>query len=383
MRLLEYEGKEIFENSGIPTPKGKVIKSTDQVEEAINEIGLPLVLKVQVPIGGRGKAGGVKIVESEDEAMKMAEELLNKEIKGYEVSSLLAEEELEIDKEMYCGIRSNREEGVPEVIVSSKGGVDIEKIAEESPVVSKGVDPLSGLEAYQAREIIDEIGVEKEIFSKMSKILHRLYNVYTSFDAKLSEINPLVVTGDGDLVASDSKIVIDDHSLNRHPEYKEKIGQHIQNPLEREGEEKGVNYVDLDGEIAIMANGAGLAMAIMDMINLEGASPAAFLDTGGGLSRERMKNALKIFLKKEKQDEKVKAILLNIWLLISPPDAMVNGLFDAIEEMGEPDSPIILVLQGRGKYVKKGSELLKGSNVELYSNVREGVLEAIKRAKGA
>lgn len=383
MRLLEYEGKNIFQDFGIPVPERRLISTTgDEIIRAIDEIGLPLVLKAQVPTGGRGKAEGIKVAENRENAENIVGELLGSDLKNYEITSLLAEEKLEIDKEMYCGIVGDRESGVPEVVACSEGGGDIEQIAKESPekIEFTHIDPLSGFEAYQAKDIIKKLSFPGDVFTEMSRILHKLYRVFDSYDAKLSEINPLVLTKNGELKAADSKIVIDDYSLFRHPEYKEKTGRHIQNPLEREGKEKGLNYVDLDGNIAIMANGAGLAMATMDLVNLEGESPAAFLDTGGGLNRKRMKNALKVLLKKAKSDRKVKVILLNIRLQISPPDAAAHGLLDALEEMDNSEASIIVVLRGRNQYVEKAKEFLKDSEISLFSDVREGVLEAVKIA---
>lgn len=381
MRLLEYEGKNVFENFDIPVPEGKVIESTEELEEVTDMMEFPIILKSQIPSGGRGKAGGIKKVNTKEEALETADELLNSQLKGYEVKSLLIEEVIDIEQEMYCGVVGDDEKGRPEIIVSTKGGVNIEKIAEEDPesIERFNVDPYEGLKPYQARNLASNLNLEKNVFRSFSDTLYKLYNVFDSHDAKLAEINPLVITGTGDMIAADSKLVVDDHSLYRHPELEDKKSRHIENVLEKEGEEKGVNYVDLDGNIAIMANGAGLAMALMDLISEKGDSPAAFLDTGGGLSEQRMKDALNLLVKKAKKEKKVKSILVNIRFMISPPDAMVNGFKKAVREKEDIEVPIVLVVRGRKKYVNKAKELLKDSEIEMYTDVEKGVKAASEK----
>jgi len=381
MRLLEFEGKNLFQEFDIPVPERIVLKDVKDVSKAIDKIDLPMVLKAQVPTGGRGKAGGIKVVETEEEAEEVVGKLLGSDLKDHKVDLLLAEEQLNIEREIYCGIVGEDEKGTPEIIVSSKGGINIEKIAEKSPekIERIRVDPRFGLKPYQARNISKKLGLEKSAFKSFSDVLFKLYKVFDTYDAKLSEINPLVETKEGKLIAADSKIVLDDHSLFRHPEFQKKKSRHIENLLEREGSEKGLNYVDLDGSIAVMANGAGLAMALMDLISSEGHSPAAFLDTGGGLSEQRMKDALTLLLKKAKEESKVKAILVNIRFMISPPDAMVKGFIDAIEEKKDVNVPIVLVVRGRKRYVEKAKELLKGSNINLFTDIKEGLKAATEQ----
>ncbi len=378
MRLLEFEGKDIFQGSEIRVPERSVIEEEKDLQKAIDDIGLPMVLKAQVPAGGRGKAGGIKIAETESEAEDAVGELLGTELKGHKVRCLLAEEKLDIEREMYCGIVGDDENAAPEIIISSEGGVDIESIAEESPekIVRKRVDPMSGLRPYEARNLAKELGLERDAFRSFSDALFKLYGIFEAYDAKLSEINPLVETREGRFIAADSKIVIDDHSLFRHPEFEDKRTRYIENELERQGSEKGVNYVDLDGEIAVMANGAGLAMALMDLISKEGHAPAAFLDTGGGLSEQRMEDSLKLLFDKAERDEKVKAILVNIRFMISPPDAMVKGFMKAMEDRSDVDVPVVLVVRGRKSYVEKAKQLLEGTDINLYTDVEEGVKAA-------
>ena len=381
MRLLEFEGKEIFQDFDITVPDSFVLDSEDELPEAVEKLGFPMVMKAQVPVGGRGKAGGIEFVESEEEAREAVGALLGKELKGHRIDSLLLEEQIDIEREMYCSVVGDDEEGAPEIIISSKGGIDIEKIAEEAPenIVRTGVDPSKGLKPYQARNLAKELGLEKGLFRSFSDVVFKLYKVFESLDCKLTEINPLVVTKNSGLIAADSKVIIDDHSLFRHPEFKDRKSRHIQNPLEREGEEKGVNYVDLDGSIAVMANGAGLAMALMDLISNEGESPAAFLDTGGGLSEQRMKDSLNILLKKASSDKKVRAILVNIRFMISPPDAMVKGFKEAMKDRSDNDVPVVLVVRGRKSYVEKAMELLGDSEISIFTDVKEGVKAAIEQ----
>ncbi len=381
MRLLEYEGKDIFQEFDITVPERVILKNVKDIPRAIEKFGFPMVLKAQVPTGGRGKAGGIKVVENEDELERTFRELIGADLKGHQVDTLLAEEHLNIEKEMYCGVVGDDEKGAPEMIISSKGGVDIEKIAEETPekIVRTGVDPLTGLKPYQARNLVKELGLEKELFRSFSDVIFKLYKIFESLDANLTEINPLVVTEVGELVAADSKLIIDDHSLFRHPEFRDRKSRDIQNPLEKEAEEKGVNYVDLDGSIAVMANGAGLAMALMDLISSEGRSPAAFLDTGGGLSEQRMKDSLKILLKKAAEEKKVRAILVNIRFMISPPDAMVKGFNEAMDERDGLEVPVILVVRGRKRYVREAMKLLEDSDISIYTDVKEGVKAAIEQ----
>ncbi len=378
MRLLEFEGKDIFQEFEINVPERILIEQRKDLDEAVEKIGFPMVLKAQVPLGGRGKAGGIKIVERESEAEKAVKELLDNEIKGHPVNYLLAEEKLDINREMYCGIVGDDKNGSPEIIISSEGGINIEEIAEKSPekIKRKRVDPYKGLKPYQCRNLAKELGLEKDGFKAFSEVLFKLYNVFEGCDAKLSEINPLVETNDGKFLATDSKIIMDDHSLFSHPKFEKKKDRHIEDELEREGSEKGVNYVDLDGNIVVMANGAGLAMALMDLINKIGYSPAAFLDTGGGLSEKRMEDSLNLLFKKAHRDEGVKAILATIRFMISPPDAMVKGLKNALQKKNV-DVPLILIVRGRKRYVDSAKDLLRDTDIEIYTDIEQGV-KAIK-----
>ncbi|MFW6041329.1 MAG: ATP-grasp domain-containing protein [Thermoplasmatota archaeon] len=384
MRLYEHEGKKIFSDFGIKVPKGLVVDNIDELKQDVNKIGLPCVLKAQVLTGGRGKAGGVKVVESVHEAEIFAEELLSKEIRGYVVNKILIEERIEVDKEIFFSIIGDDEKNKYRIMVSMEGGVDIEELAEESPekIITFYKSPLKDLEDYESREMLRKVGFRGKTLVETRRVLSKLFKIFTTLDAKVVEINPLVLSKDKEVIALDSKIEIDDNSLDRHPELKKIKDEHLVNELEKEAKEKGINFVDSKGDIAVMANGAGLAMALMDSLNDLGGHPAAFLDTGGGLSERRMKDAMTILFKKAKKDKDVKAILFVFRMMISPPDAMAKGIRHALDEFKDIDIPIIGILRGRDQYVEEGKKLLKDTPLELYPTVKEGTLEALKNARG-
>jgi len=382
MRLYEYEGKEIFKKFGIPVPKGSLVRIWEEVRQAVTEIGEEVVIKSQILTGGRGKAGGIKIVKTPEDAEKIAQEILGMELEGYKVNSLLIEEKLDIANEMYMGVTVDDENGVPIAIVSTEGGVEIEEVAKRNPekIASRLIDPLYGIRSYEAIDLWRQVGLTGETLTSASRILFQLYNVFASYDARIAEINPLVITSEGKMIAADSRCEIDDNSLFRHPEFKDLHIQRIENLWEREGVKGGVNYVNLEGNIAVMANGAGLTMSLLDIIKAAGGSPACFLDTGGGLSKERMKNGVSLLLKKAISDPRIKVILLMVRMMISPPDAVAEGVIEAIKEV-KVKTPVIAVMRGREPYQKRAQELLKDSEISLYSSVEEGIREAIKIAK--
>jgi len=382
MRLYEYEGKEIFKKFGIPIPKGRLVRIWEEARQAATEIGEEVVVKSQILTGGRGKAGGIKIVKTPEDAEKIAQEILGMELEGYKVNSLLIEEKLDIANEMYMGVTVDDENGVPTAIVSTEGGVEIEEVAKRNPekIASRLIDPLYGIRSYEAIDLWRQVGLTGETLTSASRILFQLYNVFASYDARIAEINPLVITSEGKMIAADSRCEIDDNSLFRHPEFKDLHIQRIENLWEREGVKGGVNYVNLEGNIAVMANGAGLTMSLLDIIKAAGGSPACFLDTGGGLSKERMKNGVSLLLKKAISDARIKVILLMVRMMISPPDAVAEGVIEAIKEV-KVKTPVIAVIRGREPYQKRAQELLKDSEISLYSSVEEGIREAIKIAK--
>lgn len=382
MRLYEYEGKELFKQYGIATPIGVLAKTGAEAREAAVQISKEVVVKAQVLTGGRGKAGGIKIAQTPEDAEKIARELFGMEIQGCRVSSLLIEEKLDIASETYMGITVDDRNGVPVAIVSAEGGIAIEELAKSNPerMASSLINPLYGMRGYEAVNLIRQIGLSGETLISTSRILCRLYNVFASYDARIAEINPLVLTNEGEMVAADSRCEIDDNSLFRHPEWQDLRIQRIDNLWEREGAKGGVSYVGLEGNIAVMANGAGLTMSLLDMIKDEGGRPACFLDTGGGLSKERMKNGVGLLLRKAKSDPGIKVILVMVRMMVSPPDAVAEGLIEAIKEE-KVIIPIIAIMRGREPYQKRAQELLKDSEVNLYPNIGEGIREAIRIAR--
>jgi len=382
MKLYEYEGKEIFKKCGIAVPQGALVRTGEEAQQAAIKIDKEVVIKSQILTGGRGKAGGIKIAKTAEDAKKIAQEMLGMELKGCKVNSLLVEEKLNIANEIYMGITIDDKNGVPIAMVSVEGGVEIEEVAKRNPgkIASSFINPLYGMRSYEAINLMRQIGLTGETLVSTSKILCRLYNVFASYDARIAEINPLIMTNEGEMVAGDSKCEIDDHSLFRYPEWQDLRIQRIENLWEREGVKGGVNYVDLEGDIAVMVNGAGLTMSLLDIIKDGGGRPACFLDTGGGLSKERMKNGVGLLLKKAKSDPRIKVILLMVRMMISPPDAVAEGIIEAIKEV-KVETPIIAIMRGREHYQKRAQELLKGSEVNLYSNVEQGISEAIRIAR--
>lgn len=381
MRLYEYEGKEIFKQCGIPIPRGMVVNTEEETRQAVVNIGNQVVIKSQILGGGRGKAGGIRVAETPKEAEELAREQLGTELMGYRVNALLIEEKLTIEDEVYMGVTIDDVSGMPIAIVSAEGGVEIEEVARENPqkIASSLVDPFYGLRGYEAINLISQTQMTGKVLASASGILCQLFRVFESYDMRISEINPLVITTEGKLVAADSRCEIDDHSLFRHPEFEKVAVDRIQNFWEKEGAKAGANYVELNGNIAVMANGAGLAMSLLDMIEYKGGHAGCFLETGGGLSKERMESGVGVLLRKAKSDPRLKVILIMARLMMSPPEAVAAGLIDAVSELGAA-TPIVAVMRGRESYQKRAVELLKGAGIKLYLSVEEGVNEAIRIA---
>jgi len=382
MRLYEYEGKGIFKKFGIPIPQGTLVRTGEEARQAAIEIGKEVTIKAQILTGRRGKAGGIKFAKIPDEAGNVAQGILGMELEGYKVNSLLVEEKLDITNELYMGITIDAENGAPVAMVSAEGGMEIEEVAKKTPekMASMLINPLYGMRTYEAINLVRQIGLEGGILTSASRILSQLYNVFVANDARITEINPLVITNEGKMIAADSRCEIDDNSLFKHPGLKDLRIQRIENPWEREGVEGGVNYVDMEGNIAVMANGAGLTMSLLDTIKADGGSPACFLDTGGGLSEERMRNAVSLLLKKARVDQRIKVILVMVRMMISPPDAVTQGILGAIEEV-KVRTPVVVVMRGRTPYEKRARELLRSSAVSLCTSVEEGIRKAIEIAR--
>ncbi|MEO0230143.1 MAG: ADP-forming succinate--CoA ligase subunit beta [candidate division WOR-3 bacterium] len=369
MKLLEYASKEILKKYGVPVKKNRLCKSLEEVRNVIDEFNFPVVVKAQVPVGGRGKAGGIKLAKNKDEAILIADQILNMEIKGIPVKKILIEEAAQIKTELYLGIVLDRSTKKNVIMVSKEGGVEIEEIARTNPeaIVKKELHPYLGLMDYEAKELAYKLTDEPEIAKKIQSFIKALYRAYIDTDAQLAEINPLVVENDGNVIALDAKIILDDNALYRHPELENLRDLDYENLEELEAKSKGLSFVKLDGNIGCCVNGAGLAMATMDIVKLYGGEPANFLDVGGSSSPEKIKNAMDLILR----DKRVKVIFINIFGGITRCDDVAVGLVQAYRELNI-STPIVIRLTGTNE--DKAKEILKESGLPLYavSSMAEG-----------
>jgi succinyl-CoA synthetase beta subunit len=377
LKLHEYQAKEIFAEYGIPIPGGKVATTAEEASSIASEIGKKVVIKAQVHVGGRGKAGGIKFADNPDQARKVASDILSMEIKGLPVKKVLVGECLDVADEYYLGIIVDRKSQKPVVMVSSAGGVDIEEVARETPekIHKFTVDPMRGLLPYEARQLAFKIVPDGKLAMKTAGVLSRLYNVFAGVDASLAEINPFVRTASGEMIALDAKINIDDNALCRRPEIEEMRDLEAENPYEVKARQMGLSYVKLDGTIGCIVNGAGLAMATMDMVKRYGSEPANFLDIGGSSSPEKVTTAMEIIL----SDKNVKAILFNIFGGITRCDDVANGIVEALGRM-KVGVPIVVRLTGTNE--DEAAAILKKINIVPVASMDDGVKEAIKLSKG-
>lgn len=376
MKIHEYQAKEILRKFNVPVPKGRVAFTPDEAVEAAREIGGELwVVKAQIHAGGRGKGGGVKVVKSLDEVRDYAEKMIGMKLvthqtgpEGRIVQRLLIEQGVNIERELYLGITLDRAKSKNVVMASTEGGVEIEKVAAETPekILKEIIDPEVGFQAYQARKLAFGLGLKDSQLKNATKFLTALYKAYEATDASLAEINPLVVTKEGDVIALDAKINFDDNALFRHPEIMEFRDLNEEEPLEIEASKFNLNYIKLDGNVGCMVNGAGLAMGTMDIIKLAGGTPANFLDVGGSASKETVSNGFKIIL----SDPNVKAILINIFGGIVRCDRVAQGVIDAVNEI-DVKLPIIIRLEGTN--AKEAGELLNksGLNFEVAGSLQD------------
>jgi len=385
LKLHEYQSKFRFAEFGIPIPKGKVASTPDEAYEIANEIGGVVVVKAQVHVGGRGKAGGVKVVKSAEEAKEKASEILGMDIKGLTVNKVLIDPGADIKQEIYLAITNDRAAGMPLLIASYEGGMDIEELAKDRPeaVVREHIDPFMGLHGYQINNVASKMNMPREYWRGFMKIASALYRCYIESDAELAEINPLVVTGDDQLLAVDGKVIIDDNALFRQKELAALRDTSDEPEAEIQAREAGITYIKLDGQIGCMVNGAGLAMTTMDMTKLygdaDGIGPANFLDIGGGASAEQVAAALRIIL----SDENVKAVLFNIFGGITRCDEVANGILTAYNEVN-PDVPMIIRLQGTN--AEEGRKIIDEANIPNITSANtltEAAQKAVEAAKGA
>jgi succinyl-CoA synthetase beta subunit len=379
VKLHEYQAKEIFARAGIPVPPGRVAATPAEAAAAARAIGGRVVVKAQVHVGGRGKAGGVKLASGPEEAEATARAILALEIKGLPVRKVLITQAMEIATEAYVGIVLDRATQRPVVMASAAGGVDIEEVAAKTPerIVKVAVDPLLGLRAYDARYLARRLYTDPKAAKDAAAVIEKLYQVFVDTDASLAEVNPLVTTPDGAVWAVDAKLVVDDNALFRRREIEALRDPDSEDPSEREAREKGLSFVKLEGEIGCVVNGAGLAMTTMDVIQHFGGRPANFLDIGGSSNPEKVVTALRILTR----DRNVRAILFNIFGGITRCDDVARGLVTALAET-KLDLPIVIRLTGTNE--KEAREILKGIGLEAATEMDDAVRQVVALAgKGA
>jgi succinyl-CoA synthetase beta subunit len=380
MKIHEYQGKELLKKYGVPVPRGFVARSPEEAYQAAKELGTDVVVvKAQIHAGGRGKGGGVKLAKSADEARELARQMLGMKLvthqtgpEGREVRVLLVEEGLPIDKEFYLGIVLDRTTGRPVFMASAAGGMDIEEVAASTPeqIFKETINPAVGFRPFQARKLAFALGLPSDLVNQAAKFMQSLYTAYEQMDASLLEINPFLLTKDKRLIALDAKVNFDDNALYRHKEFLDLRDLNEEEPLEIEASKFDLNYIKLDGNIACMVNGAGLAMATMDIIKLAGGEPANFLDVGGGASQERVEAAFKILL----GDENVRAVLINIFGGIVRCDMVARGVVGAAQNLGIR-VPVVVRLEGTN--VEEGQRVIRDSGMNF--TVASGMKDAAEK----
>jgi succinyl-CoA synthetase beta subunit len=343
MDLLEYQGKQLFAKHGVPVPEGRPASTVDEAVAAGEELGYPVVVKAQVLIGGRGKAGGVKLAKDRAELEENANAILGMDIKGHTVHELYIEKASEIDEEYYAAILLDRTARKPMAMLSRKGGMDIEAVAEEDPsaIAIEHIDPLLGFRDFYGRKLAFEAQIADDVIAPVGAMLGKLYETFVEEDALLVEVNPLLITKDRQVVALDSKVTIDGNALFRHKETAEMRNPGAEDPQEQMAHERGLTYVKLDGNIGILGNGAGLVMSTLDVVAQAGGKPANFLDAGGGSKADAIVNAVEVIL----SDPKVTAVLFNIFGGITRGDEVANGLVTAFQQLN-PQVPFVVRLDG-------------------------------------
>jgi succinyl-CoA synthetase beta subunit len=390
VKIHEYQGKALLAAHGVPVPQGKVAYSVDEAVKAAKELGLPVVVKAQIHAGGRGKAGGVKLARTADDVEKIAKAMLGTTLhthqtgpEGRVVRRLLIEQGMDLDgsREMYLAIVVDRATGSPVFMASSEGGMDIEEVAARNPkaILKEAIDPAVGFQPFQARKIAFALDLPAATLSKAVPFMEALYEAFEAVDASLLEINPFLMTKNGTLMALDAKLGLDDNALFRHPELKELRDLDEEDPLEVEASKFGLNYIKLDaGNVGCMVNGAGLAMATMDIIKLAGGAPANFLDVGGGANAEQIRNAFRILM----MDKDVKAVFINIFGGILRCDVLAEGVIAAVRDLNV-QVPVVIRMKGNNE--ERGKEMLRQSGLNFVT--ADGMAEAAKKvvaaAKGA
>ena len=379
MKIHEYQAKAILSNYGVTVPRGKVADTKEEAREIAKELGGLVVVKAQIHAGGRGKGGGVRLARSPEEALTAADSILGMQLvthqtgpEGQTVKRVLVEEGLKIRQEFYLGIAIDRDAGKVVVMASREGGVDIERVAAEKPalILKEALEPGLGLTPFQARKLAFGLGLPAKLVPAAVRFMHSLYQAFEATDASLAEVNPLLLTEDGRFCALDAKINFDDNALYRHPRIRELRDTDEEDPLEVEAGKHGLNYIKLDGNVGCMVNGAGLAMATMDIIKLAGGTPANFLDVGGGATADQVRTAFGIIL----SDSNVKAVLINIFGGIMRCDIVARGVVEAAKSM-RLEVPIVVRLEGTN--LEQGQEILQASGLSL--TVASGMRDAAEK----
>jgi succinyl-CoA synthetase beta subunit len=379
MRLHEYQAKTVFADAGVPVPDSRLATTVEEVLDAVDAIGFPAAIKAQVHVGGRGKAGGIKIATDEAEARQYAEEILGMDLKGYEVRKVLVEAGVDFENELYVGITMDRDEGEPVAMVSTEGGVDIESVAERTPerIAREHIDPGFGLHPYQARKVVYGAGIPRDVAGDVASILSTLYDLYESKDASEIEINPVMVTSAREVVAADGVMNIDEDALFRQPDLAEMEDEAAGDELEAKANDYGFDYVRLDGNVGIIGNGAGLVMTTLDLVDHYGGAPANFLDIGGGAKAERVANALDMVF----SDENVDSVVFNIFGGITRGDEVAKGINEALEQFDEIPKRVVVRLAGTN--AEEGMEILNTDLVDVEATLDEAVQRAVTNAEGA
>lgn len=377
MNLYEYEGRLLFKKYRIPVPSGGVASSPREAKKIAEKLKSPYVIKAQVLVGGRGKAGGVQFAESLEEVEKAAEKILDMTIKGFKVEKVLVAEKVDIERESYVGFILNRGDRTIDFLTSPLGGVDIEEIVRQYPesLLRQQIDPLLGLQEFMVRKSFKHLNLSKEIYKDFRALIFSLYRLFIEYDCELAEINPLALSKEKMLVAIDSKVTIDDNSLYKHPDLLEFKNRRVESmsEIERKAELYGLNYVELEGYVGVLGNGAGLTMATMDLVSYYGGEPANFLDIGGGATREKVGSALSLLL----ENRKIKVIFINILGGITRCDEVAEGIVSALKKYGA--KPVVVRMIGTRE--KEGRRILEKHGIHVLDSMEEAAKIAVELAK--
>ena len=377
MKLHEHQAKGIFDDAGIPVPDSALASTVEEAVDAAEAIGYPVAIKAQVRVGGRGKAGGIELVENADEAREAAAHIIGMDLKGLHVDSVLIEAAVDFANELYVGVTMDRNESEPVTMVSTRGGIDIEEVAASEPdaITREHVDPAFGMQPYEARKAAYEAGVDREVAGDVASILRTLFDLWDDKDATEIEVNPLMVTADDEVVAADAVMNIDDDALFRHPDLEEMEEEAAGDDLEAKADEYGFDYVRLDGDVGIIGNGAGLVMTTLDLVDYYGGAPANFLDIGGGAKAGRVTNALDMVF----SDDNVDSVVFNIFGGITRGDEVATGINEALEAFEEIPKPVVVRLAGTN--AEKGMEILNTDLVTVEATLESAVQRAVDYAE--